>query len=108
LEGIRDDGGSYPGRFPLISSRTFINPDPPEKFVRVRNSSLQLESNDVEDIMEELRAFSPNRLSRARRRQLSQIGLDDSEFLYFKRILKIDAIATFIYCRSINSPQQSE
>ncbi|KAL7071327.1 hypothetical protein ACQ4LE_009241 [Meloidogyne hapla] len=52
--------------------------DPPENFVRVRNSSLQMESADVDDIMEELRAFSPNRLSRARRCQLSQIGLDES------------------------------
>lgn len=80
LEGIRDkeDSASCTCRFPLISSKTFINPDPPEKFVRVRNSSLQFESNDLDDIMEELRAFSPNRLSRARRRQLSQLGLDDS------------------------------
>nr|CAD2137339.1 unnamed protein product [Meloidogyne enterolobii] len=52
--------------------------DPPENFVRVRNSSLQMETADVDDIMEELRAFSPNRLSRARRCQLSQIGLDES------------------------------
>jgi hypothetical protein len=85
MEGIRDNdtGNSYPGRFP-VSSKSIVNSDPPESFVRVRNSSLQLESNDAEDIMEELRAFSPNRLSRTRRRQLSQFGLDDSEFINFK------------------------
>lgn len=79
MEGIRDNdtGNSYPGRFP-VSSKSIVNSDPPESFVRVRNSSLQLESNDAEDIMEELRAFSPNRLSRTRRRQLSQFGLDDN------------------------------
>ncbi|KAI3418803.1 hypothetical protein GPALN_007903 [Globodera pallida] len=65
-------------RFPLNSSRASANIDPPEQFNRVRNSSLQLESNDIDDIMEELRAFSPNRLSRTRRRQMSQLGLDDA------------------------------
>ncbi|KAL3073199.1 hypothetical protein niasHT_035475 [Heterodera trifolii] len=68
-------------RFPLSFSRnSATSSEPPERFNRVRNSSLQLETNDVEDIMEmeELRAFSPNRLSRTRRRQLSQLGLDDA------------------------------
>ena len=76
LEGIRGTF-SQPGRFPLALSKTFI--DPPEKFVRVRNSSLELEANDIDYITEELRAFSPNRLSQARRRQLSQMGIDDGE-----------------------------
>jgi hypothetical protein len=47
--------------------------DPPEAFTRVRNSSLQLETED--SVMDDLRAFSPNRLSRARRRELSLKGL---------------------------------
>ncbi|CAK5091104.1 unnamed protein product [Meloidogyne enterolobii] len=72
-------------KFPVFISSSKSPPtstnnhtDPPENFVRVRNSSLQMETADVDDIMEELRAFSPNRLSRARRCQLSQIGLDES------------------------------
>ncbi|CAD5218457.1 unnamed protein product [Bursaphelenchus okinawaensis] len=49
--------------------------DPPKKFRRIRNSSLQLDSDDA--ILEEVRAFSPNRLSRHRRKQLSLKGLAD-------------------------------
>lgn len=45
--------------------------DPPVQFTRVRNSSLQLDGAAAD----EMRAFSPNQLSRARRKQLSLRGL---------------------------------
>ncbi|VDN02992.1 unnamed protein product [Thelazia callipaeda] len=44
--------------------------DPPEGFTRVRNTSLQLDSE--EGYIDAYRAFSPNRLSRHRRMQLAQ------------------------------------
>ncbi|VDK49840.1 unnamed protein product [Anisakis simplex] len=47
--------------------------EPPEGFSRVRNASLQLDSEETVPL-ESLRAFSPNRLSRYRRLQLSQRG----------------------------------
>uniref|UniRef100_A0A915C7G0 UDENN FNIP1/2-type domain-containing protein n=1 Tax=Parascaris univalens TaxID=6257 RepID=A0A915C7G0_PARUN len=47
--------------------------EPPEGFTRVRNASLQLDSEETV-VMEPLRAFSPNRISRHRRLQLSQRG----------------------------------
>ncbi|KAI6229127.1 FNIP-M domain-containing protein [Aphelenchoides fujianensis] len=52
--------------------------DPPVQFTRVRNSSLQLDGAAAD----EMRAFSPNQLSRARRKQLSLRGLA-SEGLQF-------------------------
>ncbi|KAI6180823.1 hypothetical protein M3Y98_00762700 [Aphelenchoides besseyi] len=45
--------------------------DPPAVFQRVRNASLQLDGS----VVDEMRAFSPNQLSRARRKQLSLRGL---------------------------------
>ncbi|KAM3726436.1 Folliculin-interacting protein [Dirofilaria immitis] len=44
--------------------------DPPEGFIRVRNTSLQLDTE--EGHIKSCRAFSPNRLSRYRRMQLAQ------------------------------------
>lgn len=63
---------------------SYSNTDPPEGFSRQRVSSLQIDDDftapSAAAIMEELKAFSPNRLSRARRRQLSLKGLcDDGE-----------------------------
>uniref|UniRef100_A0A915PVT7 Ubiquitin-like domain-containing protein n=1 Tax=Setaria digitata TaxID=48799 RepID=A0A915PVT7_9BILA len=46
--------------------------DPPEGFTRVRNISLQLDTE--EGSIDSCRAFSPNRLSRHRRMQLAQRG----------------------------------
>uniref|UniRef100_A0A8R1TUH5 UDENN FNIP1/2-type domain-containing protein n=1 Tax=Onchocerca volvulus TaxID=6282 RepID=A0A8R1TUH5_ONCVO len=46
--------------------------DPPEGFIRVRNTSLQLDTE--EGSIKSYRAFSPNRLSRYRRMQLAQRG----------------------------------
>lgn len=58
-------------------------------FTRVRNASLQLDSEETV-VVEPLRAFSPNRISRHRRLQLSQRGnlYDESRcMLYFIFIL---------------------
>ncbi|VDM38812.1 unnamed protein product [Toxocara canis] len=65
------------------SHRNSQTVEPPEGFTRVRNASLQLDSEEVV-VMEPLRAFSPNRLSRNRRLQLSQRGnlCDESKFLF--------------------------
>lgn len=72
LDTIRDDCSRY--------GRKNTSADPPKRFHRLRNSSLQLDSDDA--ILEEVRAFSPNRLSRQRRKQLSLKGLaDESECL---------------------------
>ncbi|CAD5225511.1 unnamed protein product [Bursaphelenchus xylophilus] len=64
LDTIRDD-----------FRRKNSSADPPKRFHRIRNSSLQLDSDDA--ILEEVRAFSPNRLSRHCRKQLSLKGLAD-------------------------------
>ncbi|KAI1732713.1 folliculin-interacting protein middle domain-containing protein [Ditylenchus destructor] len=64
---------------------SYSNTDPPEGFSRQRVSSLQIDDDftapSAAAIMEELKAFSPNRLSRARRRQLSLKGLCDDAVL---------------------------
>ncbi|CAD5225766.1 unnamed protein product [Bursaphelenchus xylophilus] len=49
--------------------------DPPRRFHRIRNSSLQMDTDDT--IHEEVRAFSPSQLSKNRRKQLSLRGLAD-------------------------------
>lgn len=59
-----------------VKSRSNVAVDPPEAFTRIRNTSLQLDGDDA-TMPDDFRAFSPNRLSRLRRRQMSLKGLCD-------------------------------
>jgi hypothetical protein len=54
----------------------------PDGFTRIRNSSLHLEQDG--GVPDELRAFSPSRLSRLRRKEMSFKGLTDESMLYVK------------------------
>lgn len=66
---MKDEKSQYMGiKLPYCST------DPPEGFRRLKNSSSRFDSK--ESILDDL-SFSPNRLSRARRRQLSLKGLCD-------------------------------
>jgi hypothetical protein len=71
LDAIYRDDQSCRGA--IITGRLKNSMEPPKSFSRVRNSSLQLDGI----LFDELRPFSPNRLSRARRKQMSWKGLDD-------------------------------